>query len=79
MFGSILRRLAMAAIVGFIVGGLWVLARWKAELDNPAPSLFSNPLYQPIVTPGSIPSLSTGDGPSLDEILLEDDQIIRVG
>ena len=79
MFGNILRRLAMAALVGFIVGGLWMLASWKAELDSPSPTLFSRPLFQPSASPNPIPSLSTGDSPSFDQIFLEDDQIVRVG
>jgi hypothetical protein len=78
MFGDILRRLVMAALVGFIVGGLWMLASWKAELDSPTPTLFSRPLFPAIGDP--IPSFSNGgESPSFDQILFEDDQVIRMG
>ena len=81
MLADILRRVALVALVGFIVGGLWVLAKWKADLDDPQPSLFSRPLF-PTVSTDTIPSFSngsqSGDVMLFDQVLFEDDQIIRV-
>jgi hypothetical protein len=82
MVSDTLRKLGMAALVGFIVGGLWVLAHYKAELSSPAPEVFRLPLF-PSVTSPPIPSFSTGarqsDESSFDQVLFKDDQIVRVG
>ena len=82
MLGEIMRRVAMASLVGFIVGGLWVLATWKAELDSPAPTIFSKPFSAPIGPEPARPFLSgsrPNAEPSFDQVLFEDDQVIRVG
>jgi hypothetical protein len=81
MFRDILRKFAMAALVGFIVGGLWVLASWKAEVENPGPTIFSAPVFQPAIRSNPLLDLSSdsrSDGPSFDQVLFEDDQIIGV-
>jgi hypothetical protein len=81
MFRDILRKFVMAGLVGFIVGGLWMLASWKAEVDNPAPTLFSRPLFQPTISSNPLLDLSSElrhDGSSFDQVLFEDDQVIGV-
>ena len=36
MFVDFLRKLGMMGLVAFIIGGLWVLAHWKALLSDPS-------------------------------------------
>lgn len=41
MLLDFLRRVKMSALVLAILGGLWVLAHWKAQLSEPMPEIFS--------------------------------------
>jgi hypothetical protein len=76
---DLLRKVAMLGLLAFIVGGLWLLARWKAELSQPAtifatPALGMHPPAQ-VLTPASDDSTAA----SFDQVLLEDDEVVRVG
>jgi hypothetical protein len=83
MVHEFVRRLAVVGLVGVIVGGLWVLAHWKAELESPMPRLFSSPLLPPIIDSNAFPGLASDAAPtddvSFDQVLFENDQVVRMG
>ncbi|HEY7090415.1 MAG TPA: hypothetical protein VH518_20125 [Tepidisphaeraceae bacterium] len=74
---DLLRRIVLMGLLVFIIGGLWLLAKWKAELSQPA-MLFTNPLPSLSQVQPSGPQSDSTASSSFDQVLFEDDEVVRV-